>query len=261
MQQFEISGIELQIEGDGRGSDAGAVLYLHPEHHFSNNQRFIAQLQQLGAVYCPRHPGFDGSTDGVSLRTVDELAYLYLDLLEYLNLSDVLLVGASFGGWIGLEMAVRDCSRLRAMALIAPLGCRFGARDEREFADLSALSERAVQEHLYLDPDVFAPDHAHIDTDELVLIAKEREALAHYAWSPYLHNPILARWLHRIACPIHIVQGVADRYVVRSNGAELAQRLPNARMTVIDGAGHYPQVERCSETFELLANWQGANFA
>ena len=29
-------------------------------------------------------------------------------------------------------------------------------------------------------------------------LARERQMLAHYAWRPYLHNPGLKRWLHRI---------------------------------------------------------------
>src|SRR5258706_14016327 len=46
-----------------------------------------------------------------------DLAYFYLDVLESLELRGVHLVGSSLGGWLALEMAVRDGSGLKALVL------------------------------------------------------------------------------------------------------------------------------------------------
>ena len=45
------------------------------------------------------------------MSTVDDLAYLYLDLAAELKLGRAVLAGACFGGWIAAEMAVRNTSR------------------------------------------------------------------------------------------------------------------------------------------------------
>ena len=58
-------------------------------------------------VIVPEHPGFGESDTPEWLDTVGDLAYFYLDVIEALGL-DVHLCGASLGGWIAAEIAVRD---------------------------------------------------------------------------------------------------------------------------------------------------------
>src|SRR5262245_6750959 len=57
-------------------------------------------------VLTPIHPGFAGTPRPDSLRTIRDLAALYVTLLDTLDLQDVLVIGNSIGGWIAAEMAV-----------------------------------------------------------------------------------------------------------------------------------------------------------
>src|SRR5690606_39475431 len=50
------------------------------------------------------------------------LAYFYLDFIRQLGLKDLTLIGSSLGGWTAAEIAVRDCSSLRALVLSCPAG-------------------------------------------------------------------------------------------------------------------------------------------
>jgi pimeloyl-ACP methyl ester carboxylesterase len=117
------------------------MLYLHSEHYAHLQRPFVERLAQHWKVYIPRHPGFDGRQPPSEFRRVDDLAYLYLDLLTRIDEGPVAVLGASFGGWIGMEMAIRDISLIAALGLIAPLGTKLGGRDDRGFTDLSALPE------------------------------------------------------------------------------------------------------------------------
>ena len=63
----------------------------------------------------------------------------------------------------------------------------------------------------------------------------------------------LARWLHRVTVPVHLLWGEADGYVTPEYGERLAAQLPDARLDVVAGAGHYPQYEQVEETVALLA--------
>jgi pimeloyl-ACP methyl ester carboxylesterase len=65
---------------------------------FCQNREFIEELARHWQVIVPRHPGFGASERPDGFRTVHDLAYLYLDLLERRDLQDVMLVGSSFGG-------------------------------------------------------------------------------------------------------------------------------------------------------------------
>jgi pimeloyl-ACP methyl ester carboxylesterase len=237
MEQISVGGMRLDIEVQGVGPP---LLYLHAEHYHHLQQPFIERLAESWTVYTPRHPGF---------RRIDDLAYLYLDLMAQLDLDGVTLVGASFGGWIALEMAVRNVSCLSALALMSPLGARLGARDERDFADLFALPEAESASALFART---PPDFGMFNEDQLTATARDRQYIAYYAWKPYLHNPALARWLHRATVPTHLIWGAEDGFVSPGYGRKLAARMPGAKFDVISGSGHYPQIERLDDTMAAL---------
>lgn len=232
------TGLQVRERGAGR-----PLLYLHAEHFQDAAQPFLDGLADRFRAIAPRHPGFDGTAPPADFRTVGDLACLYLDLLEDLDLRESVLVGTSFGGWIALELAVRDCSRIGRLVLVNPVGVRFGGREDREFADLFAADEATQRRLLFADPARHAPDFATLDDAAMETIAREREYAAWYGWSPYMHDPRLGRWLHRVRVPALVLSGAADGYVPPSNGAMLAAHLPDARHEVLDGAGHCPQIE------------------
>jgi pimeloyl-ACP methyl ester carboxylesterase len=246
MEQISVAGIELDIGKTGNGPP---LLYLHPEHHFHLQAPFIERLASDWTVYVPRHPGFDGRQPPADFRRVEDLSYLYLDLIEQEGLEDVTLLGSSFGGWVALEMAVRNAARLKALCLIATVGVKLGDRDERDFADLWTFSEAELATMLFAGK---APDYAGFSTDEMTAVGRDRQYAAFYGWKPYLHNPSLKRWLHRITVPTQLIWGDKDGYVSPDYGRKLAARIPGAALDVISGAGHYPQLERLDETIAAM---------
>ena len=54
-------------------------------------------------VMAPVFLEFGGSARASDVETVDELAYLYLDLIHDAGWAPVHLMGAGFGGWIAAE--------------------------------------------------------------------------------------------------------------------------------------------------------------
>ena len=64
---------------------------------------------------------------------------------------------------------------------------------------------------------------------------------------------ILCYWLHRIKVPVQPIWGGHDGYVRTDFGKRLLECIPDARMNIIKGAGHYPQIEKLEETVSALA--------
>ena len=141
-----------------------------------------------------------------------DIAYLYLDLLDRLDLRDTVLVGSSLGGWIALEMAVRSENRLGRLVLIDSVGVKFGTREERDIADIYALPADEVLRRTFVDPARHVPDYARLDDREALAIARDREATSLYGWKPYMHDPALVHWLHRITRPGAGAVGRAGRH-------------------------------------------------
>jgi pimeloyl-ACP methyl ester carboxylesterase len=246
MERIDMARIQLDVEITGNGPP---LLYLHSEHYLHLQKPFIERLAAKWTVYVPHHPGFDGRNPPSDFRRVEDLTYLYLDLIERDGLDGVTLLGSSFGGWIAMEMAVRNCTRLMGLCLIAPLGARLGTRSDRDFADLFALSETDAAAALFAKK---APDFSDFSADEMTATARDRQFLAYYGWKPYLHNPSLARWLHRIVVPTQLIWGDKDGFVPLGYGRQLTELIPGARLDVISGSGHYPQLERLDKTLATL---------
>ena len=104
-RQITVSGVRLEVEERGQGRP---LLFLHAGEGLQANRPWLDLLAQHHHVIAPHHPGFGGSALPDWLGTVDDLAYLYLDLAAELKLEKAVLAGASFGGWIAAEMAVRN---------------------------------------------------------------------------------------------------------------------------------------------------------
>jgi pimeloyl-ACP methyl ester carboxylesterase len=87
-----------------------------------------------------------------------------------------------------------------------------------------------------------------------------REAFALYGWKPYMHNPRLKRWLHRIDRPSLLLWGAEDGIVTPSYGEGWRQEIPGARIEIIPEAGHFPHWEQ-PEAFvrQLSAFVDGGN--
>ena len=228
------------------------MLFLHGEHFTAMGGPFLDRLGAGRTLHAPLYPGYDGTPPDPDFRCVDDLAYRYLDLLEALDARDVILVGASLGGWVALEMAVRDRSRIAGMALLAPVGVKLSGREERDFADLAFMPEADRAQALFHDPAAWAPDHAALDEAAMEALALERQWAAWYGWKPYMHNPLLAKWLHRAALPALVLWGESDSFAAPEYGRRLAARLPDARFETVANAGHYPHIEQADATAESV---------
>src|SRR5690349_20275390 len=63
-------------------------------------------------VLLPTHPGFGGTPKPGGLTSVIRLAQAYVIMLEQLDLTDVTVIGNSFGGWLAAEIALQDSPRV-----------------------------------------------------------------------------------------------------------------------------------------------------
>src|SRR5580704_8152180 len=99
---ISLAGATLELIERGQGR---SLLFLHAGEGLAPERPWLDLFAKRYCVIAPSHPGYgnspliDGGADGV-----DDLAYLYLDLVAELGLEDAVLVGADLGGWIAAEM-------------------------------------------------------------------------------------------------------------------------------------------------------------
>ena len=233
------TSLEVIERGEGR-----PLLFLHAGEGLAPERPWLDLLGSRYRVIAPWHPGWDNSPLLEGMGVVDDLAYLYLDLAAELELDDAVLVGACFGGWVAAEIMVRSTARFSRLVLVDPLGVKFSGRDERDITDMHALARPEYLKLAWADPAKGEVDFTKLPDSELAAIVRGREAFALYGWKPYMHNPRLKRWLHRIDRPTLLLWGAEDRIVTPAYGESWCRAIPNARLELIADAGHFPHWEQ-----------------
>lgn len=251
-------GPDLLIDVYDQGS-GDTVLVLHGVEGVPSNIDFLTELGREHRVIAPSHPGFDRSPVPDWMDSVEDLAYLYLSYLEDLDAREVTLVGLQFGGWIAAEMAVRSTERISRLVLADSVGYKFGPPTQRDIADVFAISRDHVDKLTYHDVENAPGPMADLPSEDVMRIARNEEALVRFGWDPYLHNPRLRRWTHRIDIPTLVVWGESDGIVPPAYGREIADLIPSASFIEVAEAGHRPQVEQPRETARLVSAFVSQN--
>jgi pimeloyl-ACP methyl ester carboxylesterase len=239
--KVKLADVELELLDAGEGPP---VLFLHGGGGFDRRQEFVELLSRQHRLLAPSHPGFGNSGLPDWLDSVDDIAHLYLELLDRLNLDTVDVIGCSIGGWIAAEMATKTPQRIRRLVMVAPVGIKTGPSDQLDIPDIFAMPEAELAKLLYHDPARMQVDRTKMSDAELSIMFRNRETLALLTWEPWMHNPKLKRRLHRIAAPALFMRGESDGLVSQPYLEAYARLLPNARTRTIAAAGHVPQLEQ-----------------
>ncbi len=246
-ETIQLDDCSLAVRRSGTGRP---LLWLHGTDGLAEWPAILDRLAERFEVIAPDHPGFGESTIPEWMDDISDLAYLYLDLLQKLALEDVHVVGHSLGGWIGMEMAVRQTQRLASLTLIASAGIHVKGAAK---ADIFMIDPDEQARLAYADParGEAAAERAGAAKYQEIAIAN-RVASARFGWNPRFHNPRLGRWLHRIDVPKLIIWGEQDRVFAPMHADALQKAMPGAQLVTIMDAGHLPHVECLDHTLTVL---------
>ena len=237
---MSLKGVDLEVRRKGSGP---AMLMLHGGGGPNINHPFADKLAEKFELIEPVHPGFGGTPIPPHFDGLEDLVYVYLDLMDALDLKDVVILGNSMGGWTAAEIAVRNSQRIGKLILVDSVGIKAGDRDTRDRADIFALPAAEVARITWHDVSK-APKPSSLTDEQLQILASNRVALSMYTWDPYMHNPKLPHRLHRIKVPTLFLWGESDGLVTPDYGRAFSKLIPGSTLQVIDKAGHSPHVEQ-----------------
>ncbi|HEY7221245.1 MAG TPA: alpha/beta hydrolase [Candidatus Binatia bacterium] len=236
------------------GGDGPSVIFLH-DAFCPSWLPLHDKLASEFEVFVPIHPGFAGSEDHFDqFETMEDLVIHYLDLCEALRLERPALAGASFGGWIAAEWAIRYSHRLQSLILIDSLGLRLEAAP---VADVLSLDGTALRQTLFSDANSPLAMETLSDTpkaDAIVSTILGRRTLARFAWQ-FPDNPRLLRYLYRARLPALILWGERDGYVPLAHGKAYHEGIANSQLAAIPSVGHLPHLEAPEECAKLMSRF------
>jgi pimeloyl-ACP methyl ester carboxylesterase len=240
--------VTITEHGDAAAGNGTGVLVLHGGAGPRSVAGLAAALSEHAYVVVPTHPGFDGTPRPESTDSVADLATAYLDVIDELGLTGVMVIGNSIGGWVASEMGVRDNhSRISALVLLAAVGIEPPAG--LEIADPAKIGPVKTGELAFHRPELRLDPSTLTDQQRAGMAANGRTQAV---YSGEGHDSKLRGRLHRVTVPVLVLAGEQDGIVPLAYERELADSFPRATFRPIAEAAHFPHIEQPGAVFEAL---------
>jgi pimeloyl-ACP methyl ester carboxylesterase len=215
-------------------------------HAFPLDARMWGELATGPAVVAPAMPGFGGTppTPG-GVMTMASAATRCLEAIDEAGMSEVVVVGLSMGGYVAFELWRTAPDRIAGLVLAntrAEADAPQGAQGRRD------LAERLRREGNVLadSPPPLLGERADAATRERVrgwIADQPAEAIAAAALG-MAERPDSTGDLAGISAPTLVITSDLDTLIPPEATAPLAERIPDAALVTIEGAGHLSNVER-----------------
>jgi 3-oxoadipate enol-lactonase len=240
----------LWAHGTVNAQEAGTGTPLFLLHSLLSDRasfdRVAPELAKSFRVIVPELPGF-----GRSQAAGDGLADVADRMAE--AVSDAsggqagIVLGNGYGGFVALQMAIRHPG-IASRFVLADCGAAFSEPGREAFRNmaaasrargLAAISDVAMRR-------LFAPEfqarHPDLMADRRAAFLKTNEDVFRAACAQ-LAGLDLRGELHRVKAPALVVVGEQDEATPPPMSHELAAGLPDARLRIIPGCAHVPQLQ------------------
>jgi 3-oxoadipate enol-lactonase len=209
-------------------------------------ERIVAKLSESFRVIVPELPGFgqskpaSGGLAAVAKRMADAVK-------DCAGGEEAIVLGNGYGGFVALQMAI-DHPEVATRLVLADCGAAFSEPGRQAFRNMAAAS-RANGLSAITDVAMrrlFAPAFQEKNPD---LLRDRREAFLRTDAEVFqqaceaLAGLDLRPKLSQVKVPVLVLVGEHDEATPPSMSHELAAGLPNARLTVLPGCAHVPQLQ------------------
>ena len=220
----------------------------------------VPELSKSFRVIVPELPGFGRSpaVDGGLAGVADRMAEAVKDAALA---QDAIVLGNGYGGFVALQMAIRHPA-IAAKFVLADCGAAFSEPGREAFRNMAAASKA---KGLAAITDVamrrlFAPEFQAANPD---LMRDRREAFLRTdpkifrAACDALAELDLRPQLGQVKVPVLVLVGEHDEATPPPMSHEIAAGLPQARLKIIPGCAHVPQLQSPQAFLAAIGDFLG----
>ena len=245
MPRVKVNGIQLYYEIHGEENRDWMVLIMGLGFDISGWQfqvpEFAKEYKVL--VFDSRDVGRSDKPD--ASYSIKMMADDTVRLMDRLDIEKAHIVGSSMGGFIAQEMAINYPERVRSLSLVSTSAHYTMYLTAADI--IKELKEKEVSEELIAKMNLFLGcTDSFLRNDELVKMAIDM-MLNHPYPQPleaYIRQYKACREfdarnrLHKVKAPTLVLVGNQDVALPPSYSKELAEKIPGAKLVVLDGGGH-----------------------
>jgi pimeloyl-ACP methyl ester carboxylesterase len=257
VERQTVGEFEINVWSEGAGEP---VLFLHGYERHPGSAGFLTRLAERHRVLAPEQPGYGSSTGFEHIRDMTDLVLFYRSLIGSWDISQIDVVGHSMGGMLAAELAALAPQVVRRLVLVDSFGLWL---DDLPSPDPFGSARRVLAAKWHdpesrpdPEPTIFVPDPDDPDAGAL-FEAQNRATATKFMW------PIAERGLRRrlkyVTAPTLVVHGASDGLLPLPYAQEMVNLIADARLHVIDEAGHYPMIEQEDAFVEVVEGFLSAS--
>ena len=219
----------------------------------SNFKDLFSHFEKNYKVVIPKLPIYSLSLIDTAVKSLAKFVH---EFIEYKNYKDVILLGNSLGGHVGLVYTTKHPEKVKNLVLTGSSGLyesAFGSSFPRR-EDYNYIKER-------VGLTFYNPEHASKElVDEVFEIVGDRNKLLRIlalAKSATRHN--MKDDLHAITQPTCLIWGKQDTITPPEVAVEFNALIKNSDLFWIDKCGHAAMMEQPEEFNKVLGEWLSKN--
>ena len=254
-----INGTNLYVETAGKGE---VILLIHAG--VGDSRMWDEQFHKFSKTHYVIRCDLRGF--GKSKMSPGPFAY-HKDIaavLEYLEIKETVVIGASFGGYVALNFALTYPDFLKALVLVSP------ALDGYQFKSPEILNFVAKENELLENRDLISATELNVkmwvdgpqrnpkEVDQKVR-ERVREMQMNIFTQPESDNaeeielsPPAIKRLSEVEVPTMIISGNLDVIEFQGISSLLANNIKNAKQVTMPGAAHLPNMEKPNEFNQIV---------
>jgi|HubBroStandDraft_2_1064218.scaffolds.fasta_scaffold23528_2 3-oxoadipate enol-lactonase len=230
----------------------------------------LEPLSALGRVVSFDGPGHGKSEVPPRHFTLEDNADALLDAFEELGVQRVVVCGLSWGGMVGMRLALRHPHRVKALALLDTSAEETERAEKVKYRMFVSFGRRFGMPRLLTDSQIaplFFSARTRAEQPEMVermvraASGFDREGVARASLAVVVHRTNVLPDLGAIRVPTIVVCGREDRATPPIHSQRIAEKVPGARLVWIDGAGHLSTLEKPTEVNGALVPFVKAAMA
>jgi 3-oxoadipate enol-lactonase len=206
----------------------------------------VPRLSQSFRVIVPELPGF-GKSRAVSGGLADVADRMAEAVTDAAGGDEAIVLGNGYGGFIALQMAIRH-PNIATKLILADCGAAFSANGREAFRNMAAASSArglaaitdVAMRRLFAPQ--FQADHPDLMRDRREAFLRTDPDVFRSACAA-LAELDLRPELGRVEVPVLVLVGEHDEATPPPMSHELAAGLPHARLKMIVGCAHVPQLQ------------------
>jgi pimeloyl-ACP methyl ester carboxylesterase len=231
------------------GGNGKALLFLHgwrsnKEVWIQVNQLISKSANQFASTYALDLPGFGGSQIPAAPMTVGDYANVVAQFIKKLDLKNVIILGHSFGGRVGIKLSSEYSGLIAKLVLVDSAGFAMDA-NKKGFIKIAAKIAKPF----------FKPQ---------MMQGLRKKVYKQIGAEDYLATPELQKTfvnvtsedlsedMKKIKAPTLIVTGENDKDTPVEYGELMKVLIPNSKQEIIKNAGHFSFLDKPEEFISIL---------